>query len=261
MLSSAEQNELAVAIIATADALGQTMTAATAKMIANDLAEFEPDAIANALRDCRRELRGRLVPAEIISRVTKADGRPTSDEAWPLALRALDEVDTVMLTPEIRQALADARPVLMTGDKIGGRKTFQAAYDRYLEDARRAARPVAWELSIGFDPQLRIREIEDATRKGLLSLESAQQHLKVLAHAPLTADGQAIAGLLTGTVAEPSPDVRKRLEQLRKDTTADREKKRRRREELDRRKRDELAQRKAAVVRAIEELSKEAGHD
>lgn len=261
MLSSAEQSELAVAIIATADALGQTMTAATAKIIASDLAAYDADTIANALRACRLELRGRLVPAEIISRVVKADGRPTSDEAWPLALRALDEADTVMLTPEIRQALADARPVLMTGDKIGGRKTFQAAYDRYLEDARRAERPVEWELSIGFDPQLRIREIEDASRKGLLSLEDANKHLKVLAHAPLTTDGQAIAGLLTGKPAEPSPDVRTRLEKLRADTAADLAEKRRLRLERERREREQFAERKAAVVQAIDELTgKEVRH-
>ena len=261
MLSSAEQSELAVAIIATADALGQTMTAATAKIIASDLAAYDADTIANALRACRLELRGRLVPAEIISRVVKADGRPTSDEAWPLALRALDEADTVMLTPEIRQALADARPVLMTGDKIGGRKTFQAAYDRYLEDARRTERPVEWELSIGFDPQLRIREIEDARRKGLLSLEDANKHLKVLAHAPLTTDGQAIAGLLTGKPVEPSPDVRTRLEKLRADTAADLAEKRRLRLERERREREQFAERKAAVVQAIDELTgKEARH-
>lgn len=262
MLSSAEQNELAVAIIATADALGQTMTAATAKMIASDLAAYDADTIANALRACRLELRGRLVPAEIISRVVKADGRPTSDEAWPLALRAMDESDTVMLTPEIRQALADARPVLITGDKIGGRKTFQAAYDRYLDDARRAERPVEWELSIGFDPQLRLREIEDATRKGLLSIKSANQHLKVLAHVPITTDGQAIAGLLTGKVANPSPDVRQRLEQLRADMLADRKAKRQKaqekREADAKAERSDLEKRRANHQAAVEQLEQEA---
>ena len=81
MLSFAETADLSMAICATAETLGQTLSAPAAKLMAEDLAEHPMDVIANALWACRRELTGKLTLAAILQRVQAADGRPGKDEA------------------------------------------------------------------------------------------------------------------------------------------------------------------------------------
>ena len=60
MLSSDAIAQLAAAIVATAETLGQTISATAAEMMADDLAEFGQDEIKAALRACRRELAGKV---------------------------------------------------------------------------------------------------------------------------------------------------------------------------------------------------------
>lgn len=136
MLSYAETAELSMAICATAETLGQTLSAPAAKLMAEDLAEHPMDVIANALWACRREVTGKLTLAAILQRVQAADGRPGKDEAWAIAMTTNDEYETVVLTDEIQLALAAAKPVLDAGDKIGARMAFISAYERFVGQSR-----------------------------------------------------------------------------------------------------------------------------
>lgn len=227
MLSSEQLASLATAVCATAETLGQTMSAGAARLIAEDLADYPAQDIKAALQACRRELTGKLTLAAILQRVQAADGRPEANEAWSLALAASDEFDSVVLTDEIQLALGAARAVLEAGDKIGARMAFLSAYQRQVDTARRQARPVKWSLSPGFDPQRRLMAVEEAGRLGRLPAPVVQQYVAELTHEPITQDGAAIAGLLTGHSAAPTPEVRAKLSLVKaavEQSKADREK-------------------------------------
>lgn len=211
MLSYAETAELSMAICATAETLGQTLSAPAAKLMAEDLAEHPMDVIANALWACRREVTGKLTLAAILQRVQAADGRPGKDEAWAIAMTTNDEFETVVLTDEIQLALAAAKPVLDAGDKIGARMAFISAYERFVGQARDDAKPVNWHVSVGFDANRRIQAVTKAMELKRIPQEHAQKYLADLSVVPITEDGRAIAGLLTGAVTRPAPALREKL--------------------------------------------------
>lgn len=217
MLSSDQMADLAAAICATAETLGQTVSASAAELMAEDLAEYPMQDIGKALRACRKELTGKLTLAAIIRRVQASDGRPGRDEAWSIALAGSDEFDTVVMTEEIQKAMSASAPILELGDKVGARMAFMSAYDRHVDEARRNNAPANWTVSLGFDPDRRKVAIDNAVRTGLLPAPEAQKEIMRLGlDSPITEDGRAIAGLLTGTVAKPSPDLRGKLDDLRK---------------------------------------------
>ncbi|GFM89304.1 hypothetical protein PSCICO_47030 [Pseudomonas cichorii] len=208
---------LALAICATAESLGHTLSADAAELMADDLSGFPANVVATALKSCRLELTGKLTTGAIMQRVHAADGRPGKDEAWSIALAAGDESDTVVMTAEIRQAMTAAQPILAGRDKVGARMAFLSAYERLVAQARAEARPVSWSVSLGFDAGRRIAAIESAVRSKLITQEAGQQYLADLRIAPICQDGQAIAGLLTGTVVQPTEANRVRWQKLRSD--------------------------------------------
>lgn len=112
MLSLAEIADLAKAICATAEAMGQTISGGGAQLIAEDLSAYDPATIIGALRSCRREPAGRLSLGMVLKHVHAADSRPGKDEAWSIALAASDEHVTVVLTTEVRQAMIASGPIL-----------------------------------------------------------------------------------------------------------------------------------------------------
>lgn len=226
MLSCDDIAELAMAVCATAEAMGQTISAAGAKLIAEDLSAHEPEVIVAALRACRREPAGRLSLGMVLKHIHAADGRPGKDEAWSIALAASDEYETVVLTHEVRQAMVASQPILEAGDKIGARMAFMSAYERLVSFARAEDKPVTWEVSLGFDSGRRVTAVETAVRAQLISREMGDKYLADLRIAPVTADGQAIAGLLTGAVrTQPSAAVREKLAEVRSILTASKAKK------------------------------------
>ncbi|HBO0793348.1 TPA: hypothetical protein NHR87_005898 [Pseudomonas aeruginosa] len=200
MLSSDEQADLAAALVATAETLGQEMSANAAKLMAKDLADYPGDAIRSALQACRRELTGKLTLAAILQRVQAVDGRPEPNEAWALALEASDERATVVLTPEIQEALTIAAPILEARDKVGARMAFISAYERAVSRSRREALPVEWRVSLGHDESGRLAGIQKAAALNRLpASEVARLEGTVVLNLPAPTDaGQAISGLLTG---------------------------------------------------------------
>lgn len=253
MLSCEQQAELAAALCATAETLGHALSASAAELMAEDLAEYGMEHIAAALRACRKELTGKLTLAAILQRIHAEDGRPGRDEAWAIALQAGDERDTVVMTGEILAALQVARPILEARDKVGARMAFLSAYDRLTNQARQEAQPVKWEVSLGFDPDLRIRAIEQARNLGHLPAAEASRLLLQYAQEAPSPNGLAIAGLLTGNSSKPDPQTREKLRAIRDGLQG-----RRRRKDIQarwdaRKARMALAKRKAEAVAAIAE--------
>jgi hypothetical protein len=112
-------------------------------------------------RHVKDTVRGRFppVPADVLAQienVVAADGRPGPEEAWAIAVVALDENKTVIWTSEMRDAWGIARSVAAAGDEVGARMAFREAYNRLVDEARATRRPVSWEESTGFDPVQRV---------------------------------------------------------------------------------------------------------
>ncbi|WP_095110543.1 hypothetical protein [Pseudomonas sp. Irchel 3E20] len=254
MLSYAETAELSMAICATAETLGQVLSAPAAKLMAEDLAEHDMGVIANALWSCRRELTGKLTLAAILQRVQAADGRPGRDEAWAIAMTTNDEYETVVLTDEIQLALAAAKPVLDAGDKIGARMAFISAYERFVGQSREDAKPVNWHVSVGFDASRRVQAVTKAVELKRIPREHAQKYLADLSVVPLTEDGRAIAGLLTGTVTQPTPVLREKLQLVKSSMLEMRKASAERKLELRIEAANELANRRALLIRQAQEL-------
>ncbi|ROM84854.1 hypothetical protein BK652_09735 [Pseudomonas brassicacearum] len=248
---------LAAAICATAEAMGQEMNPGTAAMMAEDLCVYPVPVVKAALKACRFEVRGKLSMADILQRVQSSDGRPGKDEAWAIAMTTNDEFETVVLTDEIQLALAAAKPVLDAGDKIGARMAFISAYERFVGQAREDAKQVNWHVSVGFDANRRIQAVTKALELKRIPREHGQKYLVDLSVTPITDDGRAIAGLLTGAVTRPAPGLREKLEGVKNSMMKMRRASAEKKTEMRIEAANELAGRRALLIRQAQELEQE----
>jgi len=199
----------------------------------------------------RHPERGRFFPkpADLIAAMQEADDeRPGADEAWSLAVLAMDDAETVVWTDEIAEAWGVALPIFEAGDKVGARMAFREAYLRATERARQVGKPVKWQVTLGSDKNRRISALETAIAKGRLQ-RSQVAHL--LPPPEPTGDGQSVAGLLTGKVTPlpQDPKTRERWAKLRQiiehapdPVDPRKEQERERRERIEREKRKQLAE-------------------
>ncbi|MGH8480754.1 MAG: hypothetical protein ACREXK_14635 [Gammaproteobacteria bacterium] len=123
-------------------------------------------------------------PAEIaghLSRAAKSGlyGHLPADEAWAIAIEAMDEDGTVVWTQEMAEAWGCARLIMAAGDEVGARMAFRSAYERRAGESRADGRRPKWSPSLGHDPARRAAAIEAAAdRLGLphLAGQAAIQH-------------------------------------------------------------------------------------
>ena len=262
-MNTSEMNDqqvagLAAAICATAEAMGQEMNPGTAAMMAEDLCAYPVPVVKAALKACRFEVKGKLAMADILQRVQSHDGRPGKDEAWAIAMTTNDEFETVVLTDEIQLALSAAKAVLDAGDKVGARMAFISAYERFVGQSREDAKPVSWHVSVGFDATRRIQAVTKAMELKRIPRESAQKYLADLSVVPVTEDGRAIAGLLTGAVTQPKPVLRAKLEIVKKSMLEMRKANEERKLEMRIEAANELADRRALLIKQAQELESRA---
>lgn len=105
-------------------------------------------------------------PAALIAISRSMCGVPSDDEAWSIALKAMDERETVMMNDHIAEAYGVAKPIFDMGDKVGARMAFKKAYSR-LSDSH--VGPIKWFPSLGSDVQGREMALQNASNAGLLS--------------------------------------------------------------------------------------------
>jgi hypothetical protein len=219
-----EQKPEFTALLATAVAVyGKTITTGMADLYFAALQQHDLAVVRDGLsRHMQDPTAGQYMPkpADIIRQIQAShhDGRPDGDEAWSMAAVASDERVTTVLTDEIQGALWVARPLIDMGDRIAARKAFLDAYARLVRVAREQGKPAKWHVSLGHDTQARAVAIEEAARLGRITQESARQHLVQIGNdSPPAADGQAIAGLITGAAprGKVSANVREKLAELR----------------------------------------------
>ncbi|WP_409300437.1 hypothetical protein [Pseudomonas sp. KCJK8993] len=253
MLNDVQQEKLLLSLFATAEVMGQQLTQAAALLMVDDLREYTESVLTAALRSCRIE-GGRLTVASILKHAQSADGRPGKDEAWAIAMTTNDEFETVVLTDEIQLALAAAKPVLDAGDKVGARMAFISAYERLVGQAREDNKQVNWHVSVGFDANRRTQAITKAVQMQRIPHERGQLYLADLSVAPVTEDGRAVAGLLTGEVARPSPKLREKLAAVKESMLAMRRASAEKKAEQRIQAANELADRRALLIQQSEQL-------
>lgn len=207
--------EVLTAIAVCAELTGTTLSKAAAKVFADDLSEYSTPSVLAALERCRKELRGRMTVADVVSRITEQDGRPGADEAW--AMCPMSEATTAVLTDEIMQALTVAQPLIESGDKVAARMAFKSAYERLLADARRSGAPAKWFPSIGSDKRGIEAPILAAVAAGRLGRSQAQQCLPHQGEA--RPEMRALAQSVVKRLDAPSTDGRKALAELRSKLT------------------------------------------
>ncbi|EXJ14760.1 hypothetical protein [Imhoffiella purpurea] len=170
------------------------------------LEPFPWSVVSQALSAHAAECQFAPTPADLVGRIRALDGRPAPEEAWSLAIEAMDEAATVVWTGEMAEAWGVAAPILETGDKVGARQAFAATYARLVADARRALVPAAWRVSLGNDPERRTVALTRAVEQERLP---RQQAAALLPPPRPDTDVAAVAGLLAGNV-HPLPDLQAR---------------------------------------------------
>lgn len=156
------------AIAVTAELTGTQLSAPAAKVLVDDLAKFPEAQVLGALARCRKELRGRMVVADVIARLD--DGRPGAEESWAHHVPKNEDV-TVVWTDEIREAWGIALPLLKEEDEIPARMAFKEKYIAAVQRARDEGRPVSWSASLGHDAYGRESVLLEAVEKGRLSAQ------------------------------------------------------------------------------------------
>lgn len=256
MLDDRDTQWLVEQLIGTAELLGQQMSPTAAAMLADDLSSYPRELLAKAMARVRTEHAGRLTPKVILDRIDEAMGRPGANEAWAMALNALDEWNTVVWTVEMSDAWGVARGMAAEGDLVGARMAFIGAYERLVRTAREERRLPEVMISYGWNRELQAPAIEKAVQLGYLSAEKAAEHLPALSFKPAFNPVALLAGKVE-PAADASESVRSRLAQLREDLATAPERRLLAREQQQRSEAEELQRRKAETQRRVDEaLSK-----
>jgi hypothetical protein len=154
---------------------GRTLSEGAARMFADSLSSFQPDAVLKALELCRRELNRFPTIADVIARIP--DGHLGVEEAWALCPKS--EEETVVWTSEICHAFTAAR-ALLEDDAIAARMTFKEVYAKELQAARSENRQAKWIVSFGFDKTRREQAILEAVDKKRLPASEVIRYLPLL---------------------------------------------------------------------------------
>ena len=163
-----EQEKLILALTATAEVMGGEIKPNVVLVMVDDLSGYQLVDVLQALTRIRREHTGKLTLKTILDLLTPAGGWISANEAWAIALPAADEAATVVWTQEMAKAWAVSKPILDAGDKIGARMAFIPAYERFVEQAKRESRTPHYEISAGWDANMRELAVQNAVTAGLL---------------------------------------------------------------------------------------------
>ena len=157
--------ELIKAIAVTARLMGMQMDDVMAEVFAGDLSAYPERQVLAALTRCRKECRGRLTVAEVVSRID--DGRPGVEESW--ALLPKSEADSGAMTAEMLAGYAVAIPLLEEGRHVDARMAFKEVYVAAVQRARDAGEEVHWRASLGHAKAGRHDAEQEAERRQALA--------------------------------------------------------------------------------------------
>ena len=140
-------------------------------------------------------------------------------------------------------------------------RSFINAYERLVIRARAETKSVHWHVSIGFDANRRIEAINAAVQMQRIPQERGRLYLADLSHEPITEDGRALAGLITGQVVKPTAAIREKLKGIKASMLEMRGVSDERKKEAREKAEQEFAARRAFLSQqAIAALAKEDAH-
>ena len=242
-------------VMATAELLGGELKPTAASIMAEDLSCYPPDVMKKALRRVRTEHSGRLTLKAIIDRVDEAMGRPSANEAWSIAITALDERKTVVWTSEMSQAWGVAHPIARQGDIVGARMAFIGAYERLVRTARDERRLPEVTVSLGEDASVRALAVEKAVELGYMPARVAQQYQEYLPAPEAFSPGFNPVAMLTGHIEvtkDAPPEVKAKLRQIRDEMASSGQRRQAERARQVAADAAELAVRKAEIQRRVD---------
>lgn len=153
--------------------------------MAMDLTAYPEEQVLAALKRCRQELRS-IKFIDIVDRIP--GGHPGVEEAWGLIARVMNnEQISICWTDEMRQAYGAAAP--LAADRVAARLAFKETYTKLVCDARALRKPIAWGVSLGWDPGMRDECTREAARRNLITQSTAA---KLLAHDPPTKEAAQV---------------------------------------------------------------------
>lgn len=168
-------------LTASAQATGHDLTLDAARLIAQDLAAYQPAQIEQALTKLRRK-GGRFGTAAIMEHIQALDGRPSADAAW--AEMPKDESDTAIISREMCAAWAVAAELWAGGDRVGAQIAYKREYSAAVDRARDIGDGPGWFASLGHDKARRSDAIAKAVDLGRIELKAA---VRLLLDDPATA--------------------------------------------------------------------------
>lgn len=152
-----------------------------AKIFFNALAEYDFSAVEKSFNTHIRTSKFFPTPADIIQNIPKPKiaGHIGSDEAWQLALKAMEENDSVVINEQIIKARECAMDIYYSGDKVGARMAFRDSYNRIILESPNPT----WFVSLGFDKdghekaKAELRELKLLAGHKPLKLQNESQEL------------------------------------------------------------------------------------
>lgn len=188
----------------TVELTGSEWTKCAVKIVAQELSGYpEPDVVL-ALQRCRAEVKHKLTLADILDRLPGQ--HPGVEQAWGLISKVMsNEQVSICWTDEMREAYGAAAP--LADDKVAARMAFKETYTKLVSEARAKRAMPSWNVSLGWDKNLRDECVREAAQKNLISQVYAA---KLLAHDPPTEEAMK----LLESTGEKSPEVREQLARI-----------------------------------------------
>lgn len=134
--------------------------------------------VMTAIRNARKQAKGRISIGDIMQQMQNNDGRPSAEEAWAMAIKSLNENLTIALTKETQDALGcGALELLNIGDKFNAGRAYIEKYNQLVTSARDKKVPISWFVSLGDDKDQRDNIVRQAYKEKKITKEQAEMIL------------------------------------------------------------------------------------
>lgn len=196
----------------TAELMGQQLSPNAAAMMVNDLSEYNPQLIIEALTALRKDAKARFSIGAIIENIESLTqgGRPSAEEAWAMVPK--DEDTSAVMNNEMAQALHRVQPLIDDGDMVAARMAFKESYTNIVNFNKAHGVKCEWFPSLGFNKDNRVQVLAEAIRLGRLETD----HVLKLVSPDQIDDVLQLAGVKNLALEnKASPENLKRLEEFK----------------------------------------------
>ena len=152
--------------------------AVVAEMYWEDLKHLSDEELSQVVQAHRRDpVRGKFFPkpADLLDKFPQDLKHPHADVAWAVAVK-LGDGNAAVITNEIKAARDACLPLLKTGDHVGARNAFKAAYEAILARLEYPAIPM-WQVVNANSQNARIDSVQKAKDMGVIGARPAQRLL------------------------------------------------------------------------------------